>query len=316
MTYQIGIVKAFTKCGLQTLGNPAGILVTGTQLPDQEMSRIAVEAAQPITSFLVPRNSDMTDFDLRYYDLGGRECHICGHATVAATQFLLNIKKYPDNTTFKFHLNPTLFNGEEKTLKTRNRDNKIEIDLFPSLLREETDPALYKKVSEVLGIELHEINSIAFSTNVRDYVVGLKSSTTLISMKPDFDAMKAMAEGADYSHEGLMVAAPAPKESGHDLYVRVFLPITGVNEDIACGSGNCSIVPYWFNKGMNTDSRTYKAIFPFPEGPDGYIGGIQTVTYSPEEARITIISEAEQEPFITVTGAADKKNEPCANYIR
>lgn len=300
MTYQIGIVKAFTKSGAQTLGNPAGILITVAPLPEQEMSRIAIEANQPMTSFLVPKNADMTDFDLRYYDLGGRECHICGHATVAATQFLLNIKTYPDNTHFTFHLNPSLFNGEEKTLKTRNRDDKIEIDLFPSLLREETDPALYQKISDVLRIDSADINSISFSTNVRDYVVGLKSPNTLLSMKPDFDAMKAMAESKHYAHEGLMVSAPAPKESGHDLYVRVFLPITGVNEDIACGSGNCSIVPYWFNKGLNADSRTYKAIFPFPEGPDGYIGGVQTVIYSPEDARITIISEAQQEPFITV----------------
>lgn len=310
MTYQIGIVKAFTKSGFLTLGNPAGVLITPTELPKDEMSRIAIEAKQPITSFLVPLSSDMTDFNLRYYDLGGRECHICGHATVAATQFLLNIKDYPENTDFKFYLNPELFNGEAKSLRTRNRRNQIEIDLFPSLLREETDATLYKKVSDVLGITPDEIKSINFSTNVRDYVVGLNSSKTLVSMKPDFNAMKAMAEGTEYPHEGLMVSAPAPKDSGHDLYVRVFLPITGVNEDIACGSGNCSIVPYWFNQGMNADSRTYEAIFPFPEGPEGYIGGVQTVTYSPKEARITIISEAEQAPFITVSPSRHNATSP------
>ncbi len=53
-----------------------------------------------------------------------------------------------------------------------------------------------------------------FSTNVRDYIVGLTH------------------------HEGLMASFIVPRDSGFDLFVRVLLPIMGVNKDIVCGTGN------------------------------------------------------------------------------
>ena len=204
-----------------------------------------------------------------------------------------------DETALLFHLNPAYFRGDDKTLVARIAEKHISIDLFPSLLRYENDLQLTRKMSEVLGVPEGALDDIAFSTNVRDYVVGIKDVATLLHMKPDFHAMKRMAETGAYQHEGLMVSCLAPPNSGFDLYVRVFLPITGVNEDIACGSSNCSIVPYWYNKGLHRGSPSYKTMFPYPEGTVGFVGGVQQVDYFPEQGRITIVAGTEFHSRVT-----------------
>ena len=302
MKYEAGIVNVFTHETTLTLGNPAGVVVNPSMLSEPEMKEIGIAVKQPITAFLSPVSETGTEYDIRYYDLGGRECHICGHATLAATAQLTRLNPDLDGKDIAFHLNPDLFEGQNKTLTTHVRGKELSIDLFSSKLRYETDSFLYKKIASVLNIKLSDIDMIAFSVNIRDYVVALKDFKTLISMKPDFEVMKAMAEDGLYTHEGLMVSCKAPAEdTAHDLYVRVFLPITGVNEDIACGSGNCSIIPLWHDqKGLNCDSKLYNAVFPFPEGKKGYVGGVQQVEYSPSEQRITITAQTVYDKTISI----------------
>lgn len=302
MKYEVSIVNVFTHETTPTLGNPAGVVVSPAMLSEPEMKEIGIAAQQPITAFLSPVSETGTEYDIRYYDLGGRECHICGHATLAATAHLARMNSDLDGKDVVFHLNPELFEGQKKSLTTHVRGKELSIDLFPSKLRYETDPALYEKVASVLNIKTSDIDTVAFSVNIRDYVVALKDPDVLIRMKPDFKAMKAMAEDGPYTHEGLMVTCKAPPEdSGYDIYDRVFLPITGVNEDIACGSGNCSIIPLWHDHmGLNCGNKRYSALFPFPEGKKGCVGGIQVVEYSPEEQRITITAQAVYDKTISV----------------
>lgn len=300
MKYTVCVANAFTSNKIATLGNPAGTVILAELLSKDEMSKIAEKAGLPITAFLVPKNAEKTEYTLRYYDLGGRECHICGHATVAASAQLAEMFPELDGQKLTFHLNPDQFEGELVTLATRVSGPEISIDLPASKLRHENDPKLTDTICKGLGIRPKDIDSIAFSVNVRDYVVGLKDLQTLLGMKPDFEFLKRMAEVGDYTHEGMMVSAPASGESGFDLHVRVFLPITGVNEDVACGSGNCSIIPYWHQKGLKNGERIFKSVFPFPGGREGYVGGVQDVSYDVEQGRITIVSQATLYPKMTI----------------
>jgi len=317
MKYEVNVIRVFTHEKVPTLGNPAGVVVMPEMLSEPEMKEIAVTAGQPMTAFLSLHDSVSpkdNDYDLRYYDLGGRECHICGHATLAATADLVRRMPSLDGQDILFRLNPGLFEGQEKSLTTHVRGKDFSIDLFPSKLRYETDPALHKKIASVLGVQTSDIDTMAFSVNIRDYVVAMKNSQVLIDMKPNFQEMKEMAETGTYAHEGLMVSALAPKGKNADLYVRVFLPITGVNEDIACGSGNCSIIPLWHDKGLNTESKYYRTIFPFPEGKKGYVGGVQSVKYIPSQERITIEARTTFENAINVTTlCAGRNSKPTIN---
>ncbi len=62
-------------------GNPAGVVLEGSRLTDEEMQLIAKKAGYNETSFLLPSKS--ADLRLRYFT-PGHEMNLCGHATVAS----------------------------------------------------------------------------------------------------------------------------------------------------------------------------------------------------------------------------------------
>jgi PhzF family phenazine biosynthesis protein len=299
--YTVHVVNAFTDDRVKTLGNPAGVMFAAALPAEEDMAEIARQAGQPMTAFLEPLDAANTQYKLRYYDLTGRECHICGHATVAASAQIVAEHPELDGKELIFFLNPGQFGGEQRELRTRVTGSHVSIELFASTLAHENDPRLIAAIGKGLGIRAADIDSVAFSTNVRDYVVGLKDHAVLTAMKPDFDFLRRMAESGPYQHEGMMVSAPAEPASGYDLAVRVFLPITGVNEDIACGSCNCSIIPYWSQKGFKGGAARFTTYFPYPGGPPGYIGGVQDVTYDAQKGIITIDSQARYDRDLTAT---------------
>lgn len=62
-------------------GNPAGIVLEGSHLTDEEMQKIAEKAGYNETSFLL--SSQSADIRIRYFT-PGHEMNLCGHATVAS----------------------------------------------------------------------------------------------------------------------------------------------------------------------------------------------------------------------------------------
>lgn len=88
MSQPVSIIHVFTDNEWPTLGNPAGVWVDDALPTKDDMAALAIKAGQPITAFLAPRGCITNAYDIRYYDLGGRVCHICGHATLAAAAHL------------------------------------------------------------------------------------------------------------------------------------------------------------------------------------------------------------------------------------
>ena len=88
MKQTISLFKVFTDEHIPTLGNPAAVVMNDAMLPVEQMEAIAIWTQQPMTAFISPREHKPLEFDIRYYDMGGRECHICGHATLAAAAHL------------------------------------------------------------------------------------------------------------------------------------------------------------------------------------------------------------------------------------
>ena len=88
MKQTVSIFRVFTDNHLPTLGNPAGVVLSDQVLPVGDMKTIAIAANQPMTAFISPHKQKAHAYNIHYYDLGGRECHICGHATLATTAYL------------------------------------------------------------------------------------------------------------------------------------------------------------------------------------------------------------------------------------
>jgi len=62
-------------------GNPAGVVLNGDNLTDNEMQEIAFKAGFNETAFIM--NSDAADLRIRYFT-PGHEMNLCGHGTMAA----------------------------------------------------------------------------------------------------------------------------------------------------------------------------------------------------------------------------------------
>ncbi|ENL5094691.1 PhzF family phenazine biosynthesis protein, partial [Vibrio vulnificus] len=84
-----------------------------------------------------------------------------------------------------------------------------------------------------------------FST--RDLVLVFPTVEMVISFQPDDDRLRKLNE-----YHALIVTAPNGK-SGYVL--RYFAPKIGISEDLATGSAQCSLAPYWFKK-LGSDSLT------------------------------------------------------------
>lgn len=289
----LSVYEAFTSKTIPTLGNPAAVkLFNGGMLSETEMSRIAQEASQPMTAFLYPRSEDLRDIDTRYYDLVGNSCHICGHATIAAMGYLRDYFNITSGEV-RFHLDAARQNDkQERAIIGRfTSEDEVEIDLPQGNLVEVKNPEFYKELAAYLRVPTSDLVHAFYSEAIGDYVVEVATAEILLSIKPDFEGLKRMADAStsNFPHEGMMLTSQAPKGSGFDILDRVFLPITGVNEDIACGSGNCSIVPYWYQKGLNAETAQYKALFPYPVAEaKGVVGGVQTINYKPEAGIISL----------------------------
>lgn len=68
-------------------GNPAGVCLPDTPLPDQAMQAIAAHMNLSETAFAVPRKDG--DYDLRWFT-PTCEVDLCGHATLATAAVLEN----------------------------------------------------------------------------------------------------------------------------------------------------------------------------------------------------------------------------------
>lgn len=78
-------------------GNPAGVVVDGDGLTEEEMQEIALKVGFNETAF--PIKSDIADLRIRYFT-PGHEMNLCGHATIATVYALSRAGFFDDKMEF------------------------------------------------------------------------------------------------------------------------------------------------------------------------------------------------------------------------
>lgn len=214
MTLPFYLVDAFHR-GPFT-GNPAGVVISETPLPDDVMQRIAGEINQAETSFLVALGG-RSRFSLRWFT-PTVEVDLCGHATLAAAGILFE-RVFPGEELLTFETR----SGE---LTARRLGEWIELD-FPALPAQEAEfPAA------VAGLE----TGVWEGTTGMDWLVQLPSEADVVRFQPDFPVIQELGL------RGLIVTAPGDE---FDFVSRFFAPQSGVPEDSVTGSAHCALAPYW-----------------------------------------------------------------------
>ncbi|WP_428465065.1 PhzF family phenazine biosynthesis protein [Photobacterium minamisatsumaniensis] len=211
------IFNVFT--GKKAKGNPAAVVKLNSWLPAYELKAISRNLGQPVTSFIVDVEQG---YEIRWF-AGEMEINLCGHGSLAAAATI-------------FKINPS----HDPAVELLNKHGTVSVNkcangytmAMPSWDSECTSEL--SKYSKLLDLEAIDV----FAT--RDLVVVLESEEQVRNFKADFDVIKNISE----YHAVILTA-----QKGTSGYVlRYFAPSIGINEDIATGSAQCSLVPYWSNR--------------------------------------------------------------------
>lgn len=288
-------IKAFTKEGVNVIGNPACVAFVDAFPDDAAMGQAARELASPMTTFIKP-TAQPDAFEIRHFSPDGDECHICGHATMAAVELLARMNPaLRDDKYITVLMNPKFGVSDNSKIQAHIDGTSIGLTMPAILdLQPMTDPDFYKTLCEGLRVSEDALmKPVYFAPRIRDLVVAFKDADTLLNLDPDFAKLKAMAIEGKFAHEGLMGTALS-NIAGFDVINRVFLPGIDVNEDIACGSGNCSVIPFWATKSEKfaPDTTDFKVVYPFPPGEKGYVGGIQSLKLDIDAGTVLLCGEA------------------------
>lgn len=122
-----------------------------------------------------------------------------------------------------------------------------------------------------------------YISNLNDYIFILNDVRKLYTIKPNFQRLIELCN-TSAPHRTLVVTAKSD-ETELDYEARIFAPAIGVNEDIACGSVNCSVVKIWAKfLSKNNLQMAYRSVLT---DTFNKIGGYQRLTLDNSEITIS-----------------------------
>lgn len=185
------------------------------------------------------KNNSNPRFNLRWFTPVA-EVKLCGHATIAATHFLLT-SGIVKGDVIEFATKSGILTANKVPHGHGLKQEAFSIELdFPVIPVGACDPKEIPSIPATLG-GLSMINVLKTAT-AGDLIVELSSGEDVTNIQPNF------AEIEKCAGRGLIITAPAPLGSGFDFFSRFFCPKFGVNEDPVCGSAHCALAPYWSKK--------------------------------------------------------------------
>ncbi len=224
------IVDAFTDKPYS--GNPAGVCILDTELPDELLVKIAREINHSETAFILKQKNT---YSLRWFT-PKTEVNLCGHATLATAHVLYELGLHEVDKVIDF-------DTKSGILKARIFNEMIELD-FPQLFVEKCES------NEIIE-KAFDIKPIYIGKNDKRYLIEIDNIEKLKQIKPDFQLLQKSDRG------GFMITSKSHDK--FDFYSRFFAPGVGINEDPVTGSAHCYLAPYWSKKLNKTKMLAFQA---------------------------------------------------------
>ncbi len=278
---QVYRARAFThntnfngKC---VLGNPASVVFCNQMMPSkEEMSRIAVAEKAPMTAFVSQKLDN--HFDIEYYTPAGERFGLCGHATLVAAYFVY--QKYGYDNVFFYKLIGVDDDADE-VIESKKENDIFTIDM-PAYKPNAAKDLKTDWFATIMGIDKYK--SVYFCHQLKDIIIMLNDTEALRKAKPLYHEL-AIILAAD-NIRGIFLTAKSA-EDNIDYEVRIFAPHLGINEDISCGSANCSLLPLWHQHLRATNGDSFSILCPYDEA-SGFLGGVETGSFNEAKKRIYI----------------------------
>ena len=216
-------VDVFTATPL--LGNPLAVVHDGRGLDTERMAAFARWTNLSETTFLLPPTHPDADYRVRIFTPGG-ELPFAGHPTLGSCHVWLQSGGTPRRAD-------TVVQECGIGLVPLRRGDRLAFAAPPTTV-ERADAELLHRVYAALGLDPARVrDAVWLSNGFPQLTLLLDSATTVLALKPDHAALKALGK--------VGVVGPHLAGSESDFEVRFFAAAIGINEDPVTGSLNANI---------------------------------------------------------------------------
>lgn len=234
MDIQCFLVNSFTD--QLACGNPAGVIISESNLSDELMQSIAVDIGKSETAF-INRTINNT-FNIRWFT-PIKEINLCGHASLAASKVVNHIYKI-EKIEFKY------MDGYLNSEIDGNGNISIEFPL-DSYAHIDVDERFYEFFGEM------PILDCIRGKSTKKVVIIVEDDFDLTDIKPNYELMKR--EHGIFEH-GIGISK---QSNQYDCETRYFNPWFGVNEDPVTGSVHTVLARYIQDMTGRTIIRAYQS---------------------------------------------------------
>lgn len=263
--------------GIFSGGNPAAVLILREPMPALQRSIVAQEVGLPITAFVLlsPLGSWIS-----YHSASGDEFQVCGHASAAAARA---ISDHLGALETNFRLSTPLPNFLNISTRVSESRSEVFVTLPSATTQTCSDAAVRHTLVDMTGIDGDSIEDVATSS-VGDVLIALASPVDLHSIELKDELAAEWSRGLGL--RGLLFTSLSERFT-YDIETRAFFPALGIPEDVACGSANCTVAPYWFAR-LGGRPQALKVGHPSPTDGGATMGGEMGVILDPAAATVTI----------------------------
>ncbi|WP_240099569.1 PhzF family phenazine biosynthesis protein [Thermomonas flagellata] len=224
-------------------GNPLAVVLDAQGLDDAAMQAIARWTRLPETTFVLPADTPGADYRLRIFS-PRREVPFAGHPSVGTAHALLDAGRVAarDGRLVQQGAAGLLplqvqGHGPTRTVAVRTPRARVQEIAAPD------DPRL---AGALRGLRLGALPPVLMDGGRRWWLAELADEAHLRALRPDWDAIAALAEASDSM--GLFVYARSPDPVYH-YAVRAFVGAPARFEDAASGAANATLAAWLAAQG-------------------------------------------------------------------
>ncbi|MFC4663792.1 PhzF family phenazine biosynthesis protein [Oceanobacillus aidingensis] len=230
---------AFSK--VPNKGNPAGVVLNGDELTDEQMQEVAFKVGFNETAF--PVKSETADLGIRFFT-PGHEMNLCGHATMATVYALKTKGLFGDKT--------------ELTIETKAGILPVRLDSAPEKEKTITMNQAAPEFVAFHGSKMDLAHSIGIEeSDIHDNLPILYGSTGAWTLLIPINNLEAFRKMKPENKDFPAILKEMPKSSVHpfcietydtdaDMHARHFSsPFSGTVEDAVTGTASGVMGAYY-----------------------------------------------------------------------
>lgn len=228
-------------CSDTLRGNPAAVFWLAQWPDDDRLRALAMMQPAPVTAFIcVPATADCgVSVPIRWF-AGAAEINLCGHGSLAAAALLFARQPQRQQVQLTSRFGDLQISRSKMAPAADLPVFAMRLPAWPA-----QRPAQLSGITAALNLPAQGlVLTDCFAT--RDLVLVLESAAQVQAFVADLETLRQLQP-----YHATIVTAPLfadDNQSAIGYVLRYFAPNIGINEDLATGSAQCSLAPYWLQR--------------------------------------------------------------------